>query len=153
MDKQTNKYYFTTNICGCAKTLCISVESTTSGLETGLYRPDSLRETISAMCPENRFIELSQMQTAVMNCIDDYESLLDVHIGALIGVIVDYMSHNPSMLFSELLYFVDSFAFLLRGDDFSEEKIKEMYPVITKSIVDLYKNRIAVPELLEQLFV
>ncbi len=77
-----------------------------------------------------------------MEAADDEESKIDRHIAGLMAVIMDHLSRCGRLVFSDLLIYMDCLSLLLDADGFSEEEIRELYPIIAHSIVELYPGHI-----------
>lgn len=90
----------------------------------------------------DRFMDECRIQTRAMSNIDEAESPLDLHIGALMAVVVSYMESNPELSLDDLLTFTDCFSLLLKADSFADEEIRKIYPEIIETIVKLYPDRI-----------
>lgn len=67
---------------------------------------------------------------------------LNLHIGGLMVSVMDHLSYCGRLIFGDLLIYVDCFAYLLIADGFSEDEILQIYPKITKTIVDFYPESI-----------
>lgn len=77
-----------------------------------------------------------------MEAAEKQKSLLDVHISGLMAVVLDHLSRCGRLIFGDLLIYMDCFSLLLEADGFSEEEVKEIYPRVTRTIVELYPDYI-----------
>ena len=77
------------------------------------------------------------MSTAGVN-----ETRLDTHIAGLMAVVMDHLARCGRLIFGDLLIYMDCFSLLLEADDFSDEEIREIYPRVTRTIVELYPDYI-----------
>lgn len=67
---------------------------------------------------------------------------IDRHIAGLMAVVIDHLSRCDTLPFLDLLIYVDCFSLLLESAGFPEEEIKEIYPRVTRTIVELFHDRI-----------
>ncbi len=70
------------------------------------------------------------------------DTLLDVHIAGLMAIVMDHLSRCGRLIFGDLLIYMDCFSLLLEADGFSDEEIKDIYPRVTRTIVELYPDYI-----------
>lgn len=126
--------------------LRVAVPVVNDGVVTNKYCPQELvtggLPFIEAINGESvdEFIADCQKQVIAMGETDGAQSKMDRHIGGLMAVVMDHLSRCGRLIFGDLLIYVDCFAHLLAADGFSEDEVKEVYPRVTKSIVDLYPD-------------
>ena len=90
--------------------------------------------------PLEKFVEDCRKQVVAMNVLNksESESMLDVHIGGLMAVVMDHLSREKKISYSQLLFYVDCFSLLLKGAGFEDKEIREIYPSVMKTIQELY---------------
>ena len=81
-------------------------------------------------------------QLVAMERITETDQPLDIHIGGLMATVMDRLSRRGSISFSELLTCVDCFSLLLKGAGFDHQEIREIYPKVVRTIVELYPDNI-----------
>ncbi len=128
------------------RTLNVTVPVEKGGVVTSKYCPQelltggmSLVKAINGET-EEEFLADCQKQMMAMGVAGKEETLLDRHIAGLMAVVMDHISRCGRLIFGDLLIYMDCFCLLLEADGFSEEEIKEIYPRITRTIVDLYPD-------------
>lgn len=84
----------------------------------------------------NRELEMA------MEAAGKQKTLLDVHVAGLMAVVMDHLARCGRLIFGDLLIYMDCFSLLLEADGFSEKEIKEIYPRVTHTIVELYPDYI-----------
>ena len=87
-------------------------------------------------------MEECRRQTMALSLIDDADSDIDAHIGALMAVIVDHLNHNPELSTADLLTYTDCFSLLLEADGVSPEVVGRIYPEVAASIIKMYPGRV-----------
>ena len=80
------------------------------------------------------------MQLLAMSKIKEVDTDLDRHIGGLMAVVMEHLSRNNKIDFGDLLIYVDCFSLLLKAGGFDSTEIRNIYPRVTKTIVDLYPD-------------
>lgn len=100
--------------------------------------------------PLDKFMEDCRKQVCAMNQIEDSETLIDKHIGGLMAVVMDHLSRKKTIIFGDLLFYVDCFSLLLKGAGYEEKEIREIYPIVTHSIMNLYPDNIKSDNFVEE---
>lgn len=88
----------------------------------------------------DKFMSDCRRQLLAISKITEAETNLDRHIGALMAVIMDHISRHNQISFSELLTCIDCFSLLLKAAGFDKNEIREIYPRVTKTILELYPD-------------
>lgn len=88
----------------------------------------------------DKFIADCRMQLLAMSKIKEVNTEIDRHIGGLMAVVMEHISRNKKIVFGELLIHIDCFSLLLKAGGFDSNEIHDMYPRVTKTIVDLYPD-------------
>ena len=109
--------------------------------------PELLTEKVDLLAalrgePLDKFMEDCRKQVLAMSQINELESTLDIHIGGLMAVVMDHISRHKVIIYGELLIYVDCFSLLLKGAGFEDKEIREIYPRVTQTIIDLYPTQI-----------
>ena len=86
----------------------------------------------------DKFMADCRMQLLAMSKMNEAETELDRHIGGLMAVVMEHLGRNKEILFGDLLLYIDCFSLLLKAAGFKNDEIREIYPRVTKTIVDLY---------------
>lgn len=142
------KFCFTGYINGDRRELIVSVPVENGGVYTNKYCPQELLtggiNFIQATNGEieEEFISDCNKQMAAMERVGVQETLLDVHIGGLMAIIMEHLARCNRMIFGDLLIYMDCFSLLLEADGFAEDEIRLIYPRVVRSIVDLYPDRV-----------
>lgn len=145
---ETRKFSFAGIINGVKRDLTVSAPVENGGVYTNKYCPqDLLTGGISFVTAVNgealgEFVTDCQKQIMAMEAAEKQKSLLDVHISGLMAVVLDHLSRCGRLIFGDLLIYMDCFSLLLEADGFSEEEVKEIYPRVTRTIVELYPDYI-----------
>lgn len=145
---ETRKFSFTGIINGVKKDLTVSVPVENGGVYTNKYCPqDLLTGGISFVTAINgeileEFIADCQKQVMAMEAAGKQKSLLDVHIGGLVAVVMDHLARCGRLIFGDLLIYMDCFSLLLEADGFADEEIREIYPRVTRTIIELYPDNV-----------
>lgn len=145
---ETRKFSFTGIINGVKKDLTVSVLVENGGVYTNKYCPqDLLTGGISFVTAINgeileEFIADCQKQVMAMEAAGKQKSLLDVHIGGLVAVVMDHLARCGRLIFGDLLIYMDCFSLLLEADGFADEEIREIYPRVTRTIIELYPDNV-----------
>lgn len=143
---ETRKFNFAGNINGDRKELTVSAPVENGGVYTNKYCPqDLLTDGLSFVTAVNgeslsEFITDCQNQVRAMEAAGKQDTLLDVHIAGLMAVVMDHLARCGRLIFGDLLIYMDCFSLLLEADGFSKEEIKETYPRVTRTIVELYPD-------------
>lgn len=77
-----------------------------------------------------------------MEAVGQQDTLLDVHIGGLMAVVMDHLARCGRLIFGDLLIYMDVFSLLLEADGLSPDEIRNIYPRVTRTIVDLYPDKV-----------
>lgn len=145
---ESHKFNFAGNINGVQKELTVSARVENGGVYTNKYCPqDLLTGGISFLTAVNgeavgEFITDCQKQVMAMEVTGKQNTLLDVHIAGLMAVVMDHLARCGRLIFGDLLIYMDCFSLLLEADGFLEEEIKEIYPRVARTIVELYPDYI-----------
>ena len=145
---ETRKFNFTGNIEGAKKELIVSAPVENGGVYTNKYCPQALLtggiSFVTAVNGEilGEFLADCQKQVMAMEAAGKQATLLDVHIAGLVAVVMDHLARCGRLIFGDLLIYMDCFSLLLEADGFSEKEIKEIYPRVTRTIVELYPDYI-----------
>lgn len=91
---------------------------------------------------EDEFLSDCQKQVMAMDIADAGTPLVDRHIVGLMAVVMDHFSRCGRIIFGDLLIYIDCFSLLLEADGFPKEEIREIYPRVAKTIVDLYPDHV-----------
>lgn len=145
---ENRKFSFAGNINGKRKELIVKTPVENGGVYTNKYCPRELLtggiSFITAVNGEfiNEFITDCQKQVIAMENVGLQNTLLDVHIAGLMAAVMNHLAQYGRLIFGDLLIYMDCFSLLLEADGFSEEEIKDAYPRITRTIVELYPDYI-----------
>lgn len=145
---ETRKFSFVGNINDVRKELIVNVPVENGGVYTNKYCPqDLLTGGISFVTAINgevlgEFVADCQKQVIAMEAAGKQKTLLDVHIAGLMAVVMDHLARCGRLIFGDLLIYMDCFSLLLEADGFSEDEVKEIYPRVTRTIVELYPDYI-----------
>lgn len=146
MDTMT--FSFETSIGGVEKTLNVKAPVENGGVITNKYCPQDLLtgglSFITAVNGEgmDEFILDCRKQCEGMRVAGYKASKLDAHVAGLMASVNDHLSRCGRLIFGDLLIYMDCFALLLEADGFSEADIRNSYPRIVRSIVELYPDYI-----------
>ncbi|MDE5773336.1 MAG: hypothetical protein K2H86_02610 [Muribaculaceae bacterium] len=86
------------------------------------------------------FMADCRRQLLAMSKITEAENELDCHIGGLMAVVMDHLSRNKNIVFGDLLIYLDCFSLLLKAAGFDSDEIRNIYPRVTRTIVELYPD-------------
>ena len=145
---ETTKFCFSGTIQGHQKTFIVKVPVENGGVYTHKFCPaDLLSGGISFVEAVNgevigEFIADCQKQVIAMSTAGVNETRLDTHIAGLMAVVMDHLARCGRLIFGDLLIYMDCFSLLLEADGFSDEEIREIYPRVTRTIVELYPDYI-----------
>lgn len=145
---ETQKFTFAGNINGHDKKLFVEVPVNENGVYTNKYCPQDLLtgglNFITAINGESldEFLLDCRKQVEAMEAAGKQNTLLDVHVAGLMAVVMDHLANCGRLIFRDLLIYMDCFSLLLQADGFSDDEINEIYPQITRTIVDLYPEYI-----------
>lgn len=145
---ETHRFSFATKINGKKKDLIINAPVENGGVYTNKYCPQELLtggiNFVTAVNGEilEEFIADCQKQVIAMEATRVQSSLLDVHIAGLMAVIMEHLARCGRLIFGDLLIYMDIFSLLLEADGYDNEEIKDMYPRIVRTIVDLYPDKV-----------
>ena len=140
------KLNFDTEILGKPRTYVVEVPYQEGIVATSEFCPTELLlgtvDLMAALRGESldKFMADCRMQLTAMSKIDEADTEIDRHIGGLMAVVMEHLSRNKKIVFGELLIHVDCFSLLLKAGGFNSEEIYNMYPRVTKTIVDLYPD-------------
>ncbi len=145
---ENRRFNFTCNINGKRKELIVQVPVENNCVYTNKYCPqDLLTGGISFVTAVNgeileEFIADCQKQVVAMEAAGTERSLFDVHIAGLMAVVMDHLARCGRLIFGDLLIYMDCFCLLLEADSFSDEEIREIYPRVTRTIIELYPDKV-----------
>ncbi|MDE5877141.1 MAG: hypothetical protein K2H47_06570 [Muribaculaceae bacterium] len=137
---------FDTEILGVPRTFVIEVPYQNGVVATSEFCPTELLSgTIDLMAAIrgetlDRFMADCRHQLIAMSKIPETDTELDRHIGGLMAVVMEHLSRNKRIFFGDLLIYIDCFSLLLKAAGFDEAEIRNIYPRVTKTIVDLYSD-------------
>ncbi len=141
----TNKsYHFTAQ----NKIFTVNVPIENGGVCTNKYCPQELLtgglSIITAINGESEaeFIADCQKQVIAMDMADSADTKLDRHIAGLMAVVMDHLSRCNRLIFGDLLIYMDCFSLLLEADGFDDNEIRDIYPRVTRTIIELYPDYI-----------
>ena len=143
---ETRKFSFAGIINGVKRDLTVSAPVENGGVYTNKYCPqDLLTGGISFVTAVNgevlgEFVSDCQKQVMAMEAAGKQKTLLDVHVAGLMAVVMDHLARCGRLIFGDLLIYMDCFSLLLEADGFSEAEIREIYPRVTRTIVELYPD-------------
>lgn len=139
---------FKAKLHGEEKSLSVTVPVSNGAVVTNHYCPQELlyagSSYIRVITGESieAFTEDCKTQLQAMADVDMSHSRLDVHVAGLMATVMCHIGKCNRIIFGDLLIYMDVFSLLLRADGFNEEEIKAMYPKITRTIVDLYPDKV-----------
>ncbi len=142
------KLNFDIEILGTSRTYVVEVPYQNGIVATSEFCPTEMLagpiDLIAAVRGESLdvFLAHCRRQLLAMSKIGETEKEIDRHIGGLMAVVMDRLSRRNKIKFGDLLTCVDCFSLLLRGAGFDPDEIREIYPRVTKTIVDLYPDNI-----------
>lgn len=145
---ETKRFCFSGNIQGHQKDFIVKAPVENGGVYTNKYCPqDLLTGGVSFIKAVNgevigEFIADCQKQVIAMSTAGVNETRLDTHIAGLMAVVMDHLARCGRLIFGDLLIYMDCFSLLLEADGFSDEEIREIYPRVTRTIVELYPDYI-----------
>ena len=145
---ETRRFNFAGNINGTRKELIVQAPVENGGVYTNKYCPqDLITGGITFVTAVNgevlgEFVADCQKQVMAMEAAGVQNSLLDVHIAGLMAVVMDHLARCGRLIFGDLLIYMDCFSLLLEADGFSDDEIREIYPRVTRTIVELYPDHI-----------
>ena len=122
----------------------VEVPIETNGVCTNEFCPDQLLTGgIGLLRPingesEEEFIEDCRRQIVGMEKTEGDYNCLDRHIAGLMAVVMDHIASCGRLIFGDLLIYIDVFSILLKTAGFDDAEIREIYPRVARSIVDLY---------------
>lgn len=90
----------------------------------------------------DKFMADCRRQLVAIAKITEADTELDLHIGGLMAAVMDHLSRAKRISFGELLIYVDCFSHLLEAAGFEEREIREIYPRVTRTILELYPDYI-----------
>ena len=147
---QTQNFSFVGNINGVRKELIVKAPVENGAVYTNKYCPKELLTggpNFSFITADNGetidgFITDCQKMIMAMECAGIQDSSFDVHVAGLMAVVQEHLSQYGRLIFIDLLIYMDCFSLLLEADGFPENEIREKYPNITRTIVELYPSYI-----------
>lgn len=142
------KLNFDTKILGESRTFIVKVPYQDGVVATSKFCPTELiAGTVDLMAAVrgeslDKFMTDCRQQLMAMSKTREADTLLDAHIAGLMAVVMDHLARCGRLIFGDLLIYMDCFSLLLEADGFSEDEIQEIYPRVTRTIVDLYPDYI-----------
>ena len=143
---ELQEFKFTGVIQYKVKHLSVKAPIENGGVRTDKFCPQDLLtgglSFVTAINGENtsEFITDCTKQVRAMEIAGKEDSQLDVHIAGLMAAVMDHLSQCGRLIFGDLLIYMDCFSLLLEADGFSELEIREIYPRVTRTIVELYPD-------------
>lgn len=137
---ETLKLNFDTEIKGEPRTYVVEVPYQDGTVATSEFCPTELLsgsvDLMAAVRGESldEFMADCRLQLAAMSKIEDADSDLDRHIGALMAVVMDHYSRHNEVSLGDLLIYVDCFSLLLKAAGFAPDEIRAIYPRVTETI-------------------
>lgn len=144
----TQEFKFRGAFHGKMKEFIFSIPMENGSVITNKYCPAELiNGGINLIKPINgesmgEFINDCQNQIDGMKSSDNGMALIDLHIAGLMTSVMDHISRCGRLIFGDLLIYMDCFSYLLEADGIEEDEIREIYPRVTRTIVELYPNYI-----------
>lgn len=144
MSMEKLKLNFDTEIQGEPRTFIVEVPYQNGIVATSEFCPTELLSgTIDLMAAIrgeslDDFMADCRRQLLAMSKIEEAETELDRHIGGLMAVVMDHFSRHQRIIFGDLLIYIDCFSLLLKAAGFESDEIRNIYPRVAKSIIDLY---------------
>lgn len=143
---ELQEFKFTGAIQGKVKHLTVKAPIENGGVRTDKFCPEDLLTGglgfVTAMNGEtaSEFISDCTKQVRAMEVAGNKDSLIDVHIAGLMAAVMDHLSGCGRLIFGDLLIYMDCFSLLLEADGYSGAEIREIYPRVTRTIVELYPD-------------
>ena len=143
---EKRKLNFDTKILGKPRTYVVEIPYQEGIVATSEFCPTELLsgnvDLMAAIRGESldKFMADCRMQLLAMSKIKEVDTDLDRHIGGLMAVVMEHLSRNNKIDFGDLLIYVDCFSLLLKAGGFDSTEIRNIYPRVTKTIVDLYPD-------------
>ncbi|MBD5294716.1 MAG: hypothetical protein HDS25_00130 [Bacteroides sp.] len=143
------KLNFDTEILGEPRTYIVEVPYENGIVATSEFCPTDLIsgsvDLMAAVRGESldKFMVDCRMQLLAMSKISEVDTVLDLHIGALMAAVMEHLSRNKVISFGDLLIYVDCFSLLLNAAGFDRDEIYSMYPRIVHSILELYPDNVS----------
>ena len=126
----------------------VTVPVSESGVCTNQFCPDDLLTGgIGILNPingesEEDFVEDCRRQILGMEKTGCVEDKLELHVAGLMAVIMDHIAVCGRLIFGDLLIYMDCFSLLLKADECDDLYIKEMYPRLLRTVIDLYPQMV-----------
>ena len=145
---ETRRFKFSGNINGKRKDLIVEVPVENGSVYTNKYCPqDLITGGLSFITPIHgeildEFVIDCQKQVIAMEGAGQQETLLDVHIAGVTAVVMEHIARCGRLIFGDLLIYMDCFSLLLEADGFSDNEIRDIYPRVTRTIVEFYPDYI-----------
>lgn len=145
---EIKNFCFEASTNGVQKKLNVKVPVEKGAVITNKYCPQELLtgglKFITAVNGEgmDEFIRDCQKQCDGMSAAGNNVSKLDAHVAGLMVSVNDHLSRCGRLIFGDLLIYMDCFALLLEADGFSDSEIRNSYPQIVRSIIELYSDYI-----------
>lgn len=140
------KLNFDATILGHPRTLVVEVPYQNGIVATSEFCPTELLsgtvDLMAAIRGESLddFMADCRRQLLAMSKITEAENELDCHIGGLMAVVMDHLSRNKHIVFGDLLIYIDCFCLLMKAAGFNRNEIRNIYPRVTRTIVELYPD-------------
>ncbi|MGM9846186.1 MAG: hypothetical protein ACI30K_08195, partial [Muribaculaceae bacterium] len=152
---RTLKLIFDIAIDGEPRTYVVEVLYRKGFIAISEFRPPELLAQTIDMASVMHKVTLDEVvknchiQLLAMSKITKADTELDRHIGGLMAAVMEHLSCDRELAFGDFLTYMDCFCLLLKAANFDAEEIRIMYPIIAKTIPELYPGRITcVPEAL-----
>lgn len=140
------KLNFDATILGNPRTFIVEVPYQNGIVATSEFCPTELLsgtvDLMAAIRGESLddFMADCRRQLLAMSKITVAENELDCHIGGLMAAVMDHLSRNKHIVFGDLLIYIDCFSLLLKAAGFDSNEIRNIYPRVTRTIVELYPD-------------
>ncbi len=140
------KLNFETEIMGKPRTYTVEVPYQDGVVATSEFCPTELLsgrvDLMAAIRGEtlDKFMSDCRMHLFAISKIDEAESELDCHIGGLMAAVMEHLSRSEKIGFGDLLLHVDCFSLLLKAAGFEPDVIRDIYPRVTETIMNLYPD-------------
>lgn len=142
------KLSFDAEILGKHKELLIEVPYQDGNVATSEFCPTELLSgnvpLMAALRGESLDIFMAdcKRQLKAMAKAEEAKTEMDCHIAGLMAAVMNHLSHTGTMEFGDLLQMMDCFSLLLKANGFSHDEIKDIYPRVTRTIIELYPENI-----------
>lgn len=143
---ENKTFTFSGSVQGESKTYRVTVPVDNGGVYTNKFCPQDLLtggiSFVTAVNGEivNEFVADCQKQVIGISAAGKCATRLDAHVGGLMAIVMDHLGRCGRLIFGDLLIYMDVFSLLLEADGFTDSEIREIYPRITRTVVELYPD-------------